>query len=147
MQVCLAPHITTPAPHHSVFTGRLPFLPPNQQRQSTESTECANLLLNSMIHIILVNYNFIWFCDFQCCFCVSHCHVFLFSICAYQQQLLFKLTSQSTCLKCSKISKTNTRDTIAWVQHANRSATEPREQVPTSKTNLDFTAQSTASKH
>ena len=29
-------HITTPAPHHSVFTGRMPFLPPNQQRQSTE---------------------------------------------------------------------------------------------------------------
>ena len=29
-----APHsrqITTPAPHHSVFTGRMPFLPPNQQ--------------------------------------------------------------------------------------------------------------------
>jgi len=23
-------------PHHSVFTGRMPFLPPNQQRQSTE---------------------------------------------------------------------------------------------------------------
>ena len=22
--------------HHSVFTGRMPFLPPNQQRQSTE---------------------------------------------------------------------------------------------------------------
>jgi len=37
-----APHsrrITTPAPHHSVFfTGRMPFLPPNQQRQSTEGT-------------------------------------------------------------------------------------------------------------
>ena len=33
----LAPdRITTPAPHHSVFTGRMPFLPPNQQRQSTE---------------------------------------------------------------------------------------------------------------
>ena len=34
-----APHsrqITTPAPHHSVFTGRMPFLPPNQQCQSTE---------------------------------------------------------------------------------------------------------------
>jgi len=29
--------ITTPAPHHSVSTGRMPFLPPNQQRQSTES--------------------------------------------------------------------------------------------------------------
>jgi len=28
--------ITTPAPHHSLFTGRMPFLPPNQQCQSTE---------------------------------------------------------------------------------------------------------------
>jgi len=28
--------ITMPTPHHSVFTGRIPFLPPNQQRQSTE---------------------------------------------------------------------------------------------------------------
>ena len=28
--------IAMPAPHHSVFTGRMPFLPPNQQRQSTE---------------------------------------------------------------------------------------------------------------
>ena len=27
--------ITTPAPHHSVFTGRMPFLLPNQQHQST----------------------------------------------------------------------------------------------------------------
>ena len=27
--------ITMPAPHHSVFTGRMPFLLPNQQRQST----------------------------------------------------------------------------------------------------------------
>jgi len=34
-----APHpreITTPASHHSVFTGQMPFLPPNQQRQSAE---------------------------------------------------------------------------------------------------------------
>ena len=30
--------ITTPAPHHSVFTDRMPFLPPNQQRQSTEGS-------------------------------------------------------------------------------------------------------------
>ena len=29
-------HITTPAPNHSVFTDWMPFLPPNQQRQSTE---------------------------------------------------------------------------------------------------------------
>jgi len=28
-----------PAPHHSVFTGRMPFLPPNQQRQSTEGSD------------------------------------------------------------------------------------------------------------
>jgi len=28
--------MTMPAPHHSIFTGRMPFLPPNQQRQSTE---------------------------------------------------------------------------------------------------------------
>jgi len=27
---------TTPAPHHSVFTGRIPILQPNQQRQRTE---------------------------------------------------------------------------------------------------------------
>ena len=36
-----APHsrqITIPAPYHSVFTGLMPFLPPNQQRQSTEGT-------------------------------------------------------------------------------------------------------------
>jgi len=38
MQVCTprSRQITTPAPHHSVFTGRMPFLSPNQQRQSTE---------------------------------------------------------------------------------------------------------------
>jgi len=28
--------ITLPASHHSVFTGRMPFLPPNQQCQNTE---------------------------------------------------------------------------------------------------------------
>ena len=37
MQVCTSlqtdNHAST---HHSVFTGRMPFLPPNQQRQSTE---------------------------------------------------------------------------------------------------------------
>jgi len=30
--------ITTPASHHSVFTGQMPFVPPIQQHQSTE--EC-----------------------------------------------------------------------------------------------------------
>ena len=35
-----APHsrqITTPKPHHSIFTGRMLFLVPNQQCQSTET--------------------------------------------------------------------------------------------------------------
>jgi len=36
MQVCTSSQTTTPTSHHSVFTGRMPFLPPNQQRQSTE---------------------------------------------------------------------------------------------------------------
>ena len=31
--------ITMPAPYHSVFTGQMPFLPPNQQRQRTEGSE------------------------------------------------------------------------------------------------------------
>ena len=30
--------ITIPAPHQSVFKGRMPFLPPNQQCQSTEGS-------------------------------------------------------------------------------------------------------------
>jgi len=37
MQVCTSlQQTTTPASHHSVFTGLMPFLPPNQQRQGTE---------------------------------------------------------------------------------------------------------------
>jgi len=35
----LAPDITTPVPHRSVFTGQMPFLPPNQQCQSTEGRD------------------------------------------------------------------------------------------------------------
>ena len=35
--------ITTSALHHSVFTGRMPFLPPNQQRQSTEGNKSMHL--------------------------------------------------------------------------------------------------------
>ena len=37
MQVCISLQTDNmPLPHHSFFTGRMPFLPPNQQRQSTE---------------------------------------------------------------------------------------------------------------
>ena len=35
--------ITMPAPLHSVFTGRMPFLPPKQQRQSTEGKNQVQL--------------------------------------------------------------------------------------------------------
>jgi len=45
MQVCTSSKTTTPTSHHSVFTGRMPFLPPNQQRQSTEGKMfCINSL-------------------------------------------------------------------------------------------------------
>ena len=40
--------ITTSAPHCSVFTGRMPFLSPNQQRQSTEGIA----LKVSLCHVI-----------------------------------------------------------------------------------------------
>jgi len=37
-----------PASHHSVFTGWMPFLPPNQQRQSTEALNDAKSQLNTV---------------------------------------------------------------------------------------------------
>ena len=33
-----APDTAPPAPHHSIFTGRMLFLTPNQQCQSTEGS-------------------------------------------------------------------------------------------------------------
>jgi len=39
-----APHsrqIIMPASHHPVFTGRMPFLPPNKQHLGTEDTGCS----------------------------------------------------------------------------------------------------------
>jgi len=41
--------ITMPAPHHSVFTGRMPFLPPNQQHQSTEGK--PQKIIRSVTHL------------------------------------------------------------------------------------------------
>jgi len=32
--------ITTPTPHHSIFTSRVLFLTPNQQCQNTEAVDC-----------------------------------------------------------------------------------------------------------
>jgi len=38
--------ITMPTPHHSVFTGQMPFPPPNQQRQST--VQAVRMLITMM---------------------------------------------------------------------------------------------------
>ena len=46
--------ITMPAPRHSVFTGRMPFLPPNQQRQSTEGTVCLKEKYQKSVMTILL---------------------------------------------------------------------------------------------
>jgi len=43
MQVCISHHASTPA-LKSFFTGRMPFLPPNQQRQSTEGNKLSNAI-------------------------------------------------------------------------------------------------------
>ena len=57
MQVCtsLQTDNHTSTPLLSLFTGRMPFLPPNQQRQSTKgSLSTANLLiLSHILHIML----------------------------------------------------------------------------------------------
>jgi len=44
MQVCR--QITTPAPNPSVFTGGMPFLPPNQQRRSNEGSVAHKTLIS-----------------------------------------------------------------------------------------------------
>jgi len=47
--------MTTPAPHHSVFTGQMPLiLPPNQQRQSTEGM-ATGVSANCVIRILTLN--------------------------------------------------------------------------------------------
>jgi len=43
----------TPVPHHSVFTGRMPFLPPNQQRQSAEG---MNICTDSRQYIFVLSH-------------------------------------------------------------------------------------------
>ena len=39
--------ITTPVLHHSLFTGRMPFLPRNQQRQSTDTSWCWWMIMRT----------------------------------------------------------------------------------------------------
>ena len=51
--------ITMPAPHHSVFTDRMPFLPPNQQRQSTEGKFTEGKLTVSSFSKIQIGLTFL----------------------------------------------------------------------------------------
>jgi len=56
MQICISLQTTMPAPHRSVFTGWMPFLPPNQQRQSTEGlymTACYLIIITVITHTII----------------------------------------------------------------------------------------------
>jgi len=47
-------NITMPVPHHSsFFTGRMPFLPPNHQRQSTEGTSTEGKARQKQANILL----------------------------------------------------------------------------------------------
>jgi len=43
MQVCTSRSSQTTMPTTQFFTGRMPFLPPNQQRQSTEGKTLKTL--------------------------------------------------------------------------------------------------------
>jgi len=38
-----------PAPDHSIFTGRMPFLPPNQQRQTTEGKKNISIIASHIM--------------------------------------------------------------------------------------------------
>ena len=65
-----APHprqITIPASHHSVFTGRMPFLPPNQQHQSAEGGVLLIKWLNTKVSYWLSFWQFLGhpFCEVE----------------------------------------------------------------------------------
>ena len=52
-----APHsrqTTTPTPHHSIITGQMLFLPPNQQRQNTEGNDAVYQRRENKIDCFLV---------------------------------------------------------------------------------------------
>jgi len=46
---------TTPTPHHSIFTGRMLFLTPDQQRQSTEGTNNTSIQLVYTMRVSKIN--------------------------------------------------------------------------------------------
>ena len=77
--------ITTPAPHHSVFTGRMPFLPPNQQRQSTERNFRLNAKSQWPAFLLLCFAQPVWSDDQS----ASSCFVHVTSTCCYVMMTSF----------------------------------------------------------
>jgi len=57
MQVCtsLQADNHTSTPPLSFFTGRMPFLPPNQQRQSTEGKKALKQILKVVVRVFIVS--------------------------------------------------------------------------------------------
>jgi len=74
MQVCTSFQTTMPTSHHSVFTGRMPFLPPNQQRQSTEGICIANPRKNHATGNAIVATATLTSCQ-GCSLAWSHCEI------------------------------------------------------------------------
>jgi len=68
--------ITMPAPHHSFFTGWMPFLPPNQQRQSTEgnANNVWTIYNGDMMITQLWPMLIITSLDVKFTTCCHHCH-------------------------------------------------------------------------
>jgi len=101
--------ITTPAPHHSVFTDRMPFLPPNQQRQSTEGNAWY----------IPVNVKLLWHIGLH-----TTCKTLLIDINVHKKRLHLQLkkTTQGQmnchvlCVVCKILKKTDV-STHTYVQH------------------------------
>ena len=82
--------IAMPAPHHSVFTGRVPFLPPNQWRQSTE----GKLLICPVEHKLISQ------CHLCCHQSTTSSHVWYQSGWHYVVRC-FRYRSSSRCTKVS----------------------------------------------
>ena len=59
--------ITIPTPHHSIFTGRMLFLTPSQQCQSTEGTVFKNFNINNSY--IPARWNLWLLCGVNCSAC------------------------------------------------------------------------------
>jgi len=55
-----------PAPHHSVFTGRMPFLPPNQQCQSTDKVQTKIREPIQWPHLLFIH------CEYGCSLSTAH---------------------------------------------------------------------------